>query len=266
MKKSRLYQVYGLYCVCGCTPEGTVRYVGQASLGAQDRFSKHVYSARHEAQWPVSRWMRKHGVDNIRYVVLETLDSGDEMDAREEYWIAEKGTLIDIGGYNILPGGMGVRGYKHAPWAKTRQAHETPREVRDKISRTLKGKYIGEAAGNIKTTQEQAEEVIARYWDGETSKQIAAAMNLLESTVTGITSGQSWKYLPRPGRPRTVKSTGRFKPGHRPPRVKLTADDVRDIRARCDAGETCREIAGRYSVTPENIRMIVSRKTWKHVE
>ena len=37
----RNYQVYGLYCECGCDPYESIKYVGQASMGARDRFNKH---------------------------------------------------------------------------------------------------------------------------------------------------------------------------------------------------------------------------------
>lgn len=262
----RNYQVYGLYCVCGCDPYETVKYVGQASMGARDRFNKHRYSAKNGASWPVTRWMRKHGVDNIRYRVLETVDDGDALDEAEARWIVDLGTLIDDGGYNIMPGGNGVRGYKHSPWAKSRLPHETSQETRDKISATLTGKFVGENASNVKATREQAEEVIRRYWAGETRKAIAAKMGLRFSTVTGICSGDAWKYLPRPDEPRVVISTGFFEPGSTPHGTKLNPEKVRNIRARHAQGETARELATEFGVTPENISMIVLRKTWKSVE
>ena len=261
----RNYQVYGLYCVCGCDPYESIKYVGQASMGARDRFNKHRYSAKNGAPWPVSRWMRKHGIDNIRYTVIETLESGDEMDAAEEKWIDRLGTLIDEGGYNISPGGKGVRGYSHAPWAKSRLSHETTQQTRDKISETLTGKYHGETASNVKTTRAQVDEVIRRYWAGETIGEISEGMSLRTSTVSGITSGQSWKYVTRPESPRVIKSTGYFTQGTRPKSTKLTEADVREVRARYDAGERPRDLGPEYGVTPENISMIGRRKTWKHV-
>lgn len=265
MANKRNYQVYGLYCVCGCDPYESIKYVGQASLGARDRFNKHRYSAKNEASWPVSRWMRKHGVNNIRYTVLETLETGQEMDTAEEGWIYRLGTLIDEGGYNISPGGNGVRGYSHAPWAKSRLSHETSQETRDKISETLKGRFIGESAGHVKTTRVQVDEIIARYWSGETQYEIRDAMGLALTTVSGVTSGQSWKYVPRPLEPRIVKSSGKFELGSQPKGTKLTEEKVRAIRKRYAAGERPRDLGPEYGVTPENISMIGLRKTWKHV-
>lgn len=47
---------------------------------------------------------------------------------------------------------------------------------------------------------------------------------------------------------------------------KVTADQVRKIREERIAGETMRSIATRYGITRQNVRMIVARKTWKHVD
>ena len=48
--------------------------------------------------------------------------------------------------------------------------------------------------------------------------------------------------------------------------AKLTADDVRAIRAAADAGESFRSIAERYPVSSVQIRHIARRTSWKHVE
>lgn len=46
----------------------------------------------------------------------------------------------------------------------------------------------------------------------------------------------------------------------------LTADAVRDIRARAAAGESQKSIAASYGVNRANISYIVLRKTWRHVD
>jgi hypothetical protein len=47
---------------------------------------------------------------------------------------------------------------------------------------------------------------------------------------------------------------------------KLTADDVREIRAAYAAGSvTYKQLGEQYGVRRTNIHMIVSRQTWKHI-
>lgn len=47
---------------------------------------------------------------------------------------------------------------------------------------------------------------------------------------------------------------------------KLTKDDVREIRRLAASGVVHHEIADKYPVTVHNIKAIVQRKTWKHVD
>lgn len=56
--------------------------------------------------------------------------------------------------------------------------------------------------------------------------------------------------------------TGRVKTGQR--RAKLTADDVRQIRASYPA-QGYAAIARQFGVTKENIQTIVERKSWKSI-
>lgn len=47
---------------------------------------------------------------------------------------------------------------------------------------------------------------------------------------------------------------------------KLTADVVREIRARHASGDGWLPLAAAYGVTPATIRQVVFRRTWRHVE
>jgi hypothetical protein len=47
--------------------------------------------------------------------------------------------------------------------------------------------------------------------------------------------------------------------------AKLLKEEVLEIRAKSQAGETHREIAQAFNITPENVSCIVLRKTWKHI-
>lgn len=51
----------------------------------------------------------------------------------------------------------------------------------------------------------------------------------------------------------------------RSPHRRLTAEQVRDIRARRRNGAQGIDLATEYDVTPSNISQIVRHRTWKHV-
>lgn len=61
-------------------------------------------------------------------------------------------------------------------------------------------------------------------------------------------------------------SKGRNARGVTVSRAKITEDDVRSIRSRAAAGEGPATIARSLGMTTTNIRFIVTRRTWKHVE
>lgn len=54
--------------------------------------------------------------------------------------------------------------------------------------------------------------------------------------------------------------------GERNANAKLTADDVRAIRARMSGGETHAVIARDFRVHPQYLHLIAKRKRWAHVE
>ena len=47
--------------------------------------------------------------------------------------------------------------------------------------------------------------------------------------------------------------------------ARLTESDVKVIRDRAGRGETAAAIAADYGFTPQGIRAVVNRKTWRHV-
>jgi HNH endonuclease len=53
--------------------------------------------------------------------------------------------------------------------------------------------------------------------------------------------------------------------GERHPAAKLTADQVREIRARREAGETCAAIAADFGVTYQLVWLITRNRIWRHV-
>jgi hypothetical protein len=63
-----------------------------------------------------------------------------------------------------------------------------------------------------------------------------------------------------------AKLQGRTARGERVKGAKLTADKVRDIRSKYTGkrGEQS-ALAREYQVNSETIRMIVMRKSWKHI-
>lgn len=58
---------------------------------------------------------------------------------------------------------------------------------------------------------------------------------------------------------------GRFPQGEKSNLSKLTADQVRAIRSRAEAGETAKVLAAEFDLTREGVSAIIKRKNWRHI-
>ena len=101
--------IYGLECTCH--PGRGYRYIGLTTAGAQRRLWSHRKMARNGNTYPVYRWMRKHGDENVRSVVLERHAAPELLPDAERRVIAEHRSLgpADL---NVTSGGEGTFGRK----------------------------------------------------------------------------------------------------------------------------------------------------------
>jgi hypothetical protein len=81
------------------------------------------------------------------------------------------------------------------------------------------------------------------------------------------------RYCPTPEQVATVRTSavrGQSRlgyPGDANPNAKLTADQVRRIRARYVPGVVSQQVlAAQFSVSHSTIQKIVTRRTWRHVK
>ena len=58
---------------------------------------------------------------------------------------------------------------------------------------------------------------------------------------------------------------GRKAIGERHPHAKLTAEDVREIRARRAAGASCAALSSAFGVNTASISAVATRRLWRHV-
>lgn len=91
-------------------------YVGQTKNLAK-RKAAHIYNARKGSQRPLQCSMRKHGIENFIFEMLEEcLD--DKVDDREHYWISHFNSYDPDHGYNLTHGGKATLGYIFTDEAK----------------------------------------------------------------------------------------------------------------------------------------------------
>lgn len=128
------HQIYGLHL-----PGESIRYVGLTSAGVEKRLQGHRYAALGNGDYPVNRWMRKHGPENVRAIVIYTAETRGELGDLEIDWIDRLNTHVSRGGLNATLGG---RVYDNVGRAKISAANSRriiSDETRRKISEANRG-------------------------------------------------------------------------------------------------------------------------------
>jgi len=111
--------------------------------------------------------------------------------------------------------------------------------------------HPGEEHGMAILTETQARHVLT---SPQTGRSLALELGVSECTVSAIRCGRLWKHIDRSEYSRQPRRI-----------VRLTEEDVLEIRATYSKGLTHQELALKYHCSTQNIKFIVQRKTWKHV-
>lgn len=203
--------IYGMYHVDD--GPSRIRYVGQTILGMKRRFRLHTQAARENKPYPVSRWIRKHGEDNIGVSILHATDDPSELNGLE---IEEIARLRGVGqaDLNVTDGGGGTLG-----WAMREETKEkirkkaTGRAHSDETKEKLR-KYRGDRASfwgkhhtndmkrksalshkNRKLDEESARELRRRYDAGERPIDLAAEFNVTPALVCMVGKRKAWSWV-----------------------------------------------------------------------
>ena len=102
-------------------------YIGQTTRILKCRMREHINDQR---KYYFHNALRKYGIDNFKWEIIERCDSKRELDEMEFHYIKQYDTFN--GGYNLTFGGEGSVGYKHSE------------ETLKKLSLSLKGKMSSE--------------------------------------------------------------------------------------------------------------------------
>lgn len=171
--------IYGLYCVCETCEKDRpeeIRYVGLTSRGMQVRMCEHRKEYARRGKDPLSRWKRKHGVENIRYKVLEVLPDKGLLDAAEMKWIAKLRTFRDWkeGGLNGNLGGDSNVCMAEESRERTRKANSRDGISWAKINRAI-----------AKSMRED-------YLSGMTRRQVAEKYDLAYAHACDVIRNTVW--------------------------------------------------------------------------
>ena len=90
-------------------------YVGK-TYNFEKRKREHIYDI--EDNLPFHRALKKYGIDNFVWEIIDTAESDEEIIEKEIYWIKQLNTCIyekDSWGYNVTLGGEGGVSWNSRP-------------------------------------------------------------------------------------------------------------------------------------------------------
>lgn len=132
-------------------------YIGQSN-DIERRFNEH----KNKKEIPIELAIQKHGVSAFNFEIIEEC-SLNELDEREEYWIAYYNTYKGFG-YNCNPGGGNNRGENNG---RTKLTNEDVAYIRECYDEHLRRKIVYE-----QFKDKISFSTFASIWDGTTWKDI----------------------------------------------------------------------------------------------
>lgn len=123
-------------------------YIGQ-SVNISARFSQHKYDTKKDFNYPLHNAIRKYGIENFEFNVIEHVHDTSKLDEIEQYWIKYYKSNNKEYGYNLRIDGVSNRGLKRSDEAKrkisvkAKEMWENP-EIRNYLSNCRKGRKCSE--------------------------------------------------------------------------------------------------------------------------
>lgn len=161
------------------------RYIGK-SVDIEARRSKHQRNAKDGRQSYFYNAIRKYGIKNFKFRVLE-ICLEENLDAREQYYIQKYNTLLP-NGYNMTKGGTGGDPYKN-------RTEEENMKTREKMSNSHKGKkHTSEDLAKMSAAQKGKPRpyIKGRSWN-RGLKMDEAFCQAISKAVTGEKNGMYGK-------------------------------------------------------------------------
>jgi group I intron endonuclease len=203
---------YYIYCITNKTNNKS--YVGQ-SIDVKNRWYKHILDAKRVSgktaitkKFAIQNAINKCGEDNFTWQIIDQVETIDEANESEEFFIAYLQTLSP-NGYNLLPGGnnhhltemvkqkisdtlkitsffIGKQGADHPNYGRKISQHN-----RDNLSLI----FSGDGANNKKINGQIARSIYLDYLNDDTSNAIRLSQKygLKQVAILNILNKKSWK-------------------------------------------------------------------------
>lgn len=88
-------------------------YIGQSSR-LNHRFSQHKNEVKNCNNVSIYNAIRKYGIDNFEFIIIEWINDINKLNEREQYWMDYSKAYNPEFGYNIRCIAESMRGFKHS--------------------------------------------------------------------------------------------------------------------------------------------------------
>lgn len=252
-------------------------YIGQTN-NPKRRWSEHKRCSKSIAliKYAINFAMKKYGVQNFIFKIIDTAKNLDESNNKEKQWIKE----LKLHGYQLYNETEGGTVGYSKPWTdeqKQAASQKWTDEQRQAVSKRVSGEgnpmygvqLFGEANGNYgkemkphvketllkirrKLTDEQIEEIKNLYATGNhTQTQLAKDFEVSLTQIHRIVHGKSW---------------GDKKHDEVLTKKNLTKEDVIEIRKLYASGKYLqKELAEKFGCSQNHIHHIITYKKWKNI-
>jgi hypothetical protein len=155
-------EIYGfIYCIS--FPNGK-KYIGQTTKLVEERIKEHIIVSKTDAQYLLSKAIRKYGENSIEYKAIDNACNRDELNQLEIQHIISYNTHYLKGhGYNMTDGGEGVKGYIHTEESKIIMSNKSKEYFSNSSIRHAKSIEVKKYFENPENKKRLSDQIISYY-------------------------------------------------------------------------------------------------------
>lgn len=190
-------------------------YVGQTTRTFTLRLQEHL---RHN-KTAFDKALRKYGLENFVYGIIDTAKTIDDLNKKEIYWIKQFNSMTP-NGYNLCNGGDNTKGYHHKLISRIKMSNSKKGRFKGKENPFFKKKHSNETRTRMRKawTEERKEKLkeqhkVTKFYKvkvknvetGEifnSIKEAAEAYKIKATHITRVckgrrkrTGGYHWEYI-----------------------------------------------------------------------
>lgn len=249
-------------------------YIGKSKLKRSR--NRHRMKEHYAADSFIGRTIRKYGIENFDFSIIEFFLKEEEAYEAEVYWIYYYRSQNKKHGFNLTPGGLGVKEFSQETIEKLRKAN-IGKKLSDETKQKMSFSHKGEKNHNFgkKMSDEQKKKISDanknRPVSDITKRKLSLSKSGEQNNFFGKThSLDSRKKMSLAHKNKKLSTEHKLKiglsfSGEKSSTAKLTKKEVLEIREQRKNGAKLKDLAIKYNISFSCIKKIVNNKTWRNL-